>query len=211
MPARHAPAVGDTGAICLAFPRWRRFVELAAAVAVHALRRCLRPVDPCRVTLSRLALGFSVRTYEIQKEKSHEIEKVIVLTAVWVPSCSAVSCASRFRHARRRTGHHMRQRLDRRHAGGRYYLLEAPKIFHRAGARRRRRSWAGGGRDVPGHRSVRHSGDGALGVRWRPERGVEVALVLCLCVHHERRIRGPFENERTEVRGFESCTAPAGW
>eukprot|EP01052_Picozoa_sp_SAG31_P019914 SAG31_NODE_1473_length_8207_cov_2.716330_7_plen_93_part_00 len=33
-----------------------------------------------RVTLSRLAPDFSVRTREIQQEKSHKIEKVTVLT-----------------------------------------------------------------------------------------------------------------------------------
>eukprot|EP01052_Picozoa_sp_SAG31_P028884 SAG31_NODE_2826_length_5035_cov_2.062601_3_plen_149_part_00 len=33
-----------------------------------------------RATLSRLARGFSVRTWEIQQEKSHKTEKVTVLT-----------------------------------------------------------------------------------------------------------------------------------
>eukprot|EP01052_Picozoa_sp_SAG31_P029411 SAG31_NODE_2921_length_4909_cov_2.815385_4_plen_365_part_00 len=80
-PGEQVGTVEDPNAVALP-------VLLATAVVVRRSvgPRCLATIDavvgcrgdPYRVTLSRLAPDFSVRTWEIQREKSHKHEKVTV-------------------------------------------------------------------------------------------------------------------------------------
>eukprot|EP01052_Picozoa_sp_SAG31_P026553 SAG31_NODE_2415_length_5732_cov_7.567016_5_plen_68_part_00 len=54
-------------------------------------------IEPYRVMLSRLVPTFSVRIWEIQKKKSHKIEKVTALTKH--DPCAELRLVPRCRHA----------------------------------------------------------------------------------------------------------------